>query len=385
MTDPEKLPSAALTRVLDAVVAITSDLDLESVLRQIVTSAMDLTGARYGALGVLDGDRLGRFIPLGLDDAQISAIPHWPHGDGLLGEIIRSPHPVRVANVDADPRSAGYPAGHPHMHTFLGVPIRVRESVFGNLYLTEKADGEPFSRKDEAAVVALAAAAGAAIDNARLYGQAKQIGLLEDRDRIARDLHDVVIQRLFASAMTLMSVQPSVTDETARARIEEIVTDLDETIQQIRSTIFSLHTATDPDAPSIDSRLQAAAHAATTTLGFAPRVVVAVNDGAGTPGTEATLPATVADQLVVVLGESLTNVARHASATAVDVRLEVSPSNACLTVTDNGIGIKTGPGAGPRSGLRNLEVRAQDLGGESECSALPDGGTRLTWRVPLSQ
>jgi len=234
-----------------------------------------------------------------------------------------------------------------------------------------------FTAEDEAAVIALAAAAGVAIENARLYGRAKQVGVLEDRDRIARDLHDVVIQRLFASAMTLMSVQPLVADPNARTRIEETVSDLDETIRQIRSTIFALHTATDPDAPSIEDRFRAQAEAATTVLSVE---VAAEGSGAGVSDGGPSLPAEVADQLVVVLGESLTNVARHAQASHVVVHLSVTAHEARLAVTDDGVGIQPG---GRRSGLRNMQARAAALGGSSTATALPDGGTRLEWWVPL--
>src|SRR5690606_8172265 len=178
--------------------------------------------------------------------AEVAALDHWPHGAGRRGARIANPAPTRVPELADDARAALFPAGPAPMHTSLGGPVRVRETVFGNLYLTDKQGPggarEECSAEDEAAVVALAAAAGVAIENARLYGRAKQVGVLEDRDRIARDLHDVVIQRLFASAMTLMSVQPLVTDPNARTRIEETVSDLDETIRQIRSTIFALHT-----------------------------------------------------------------------------------------------------------------------------------------------
>lgn len=386
MSGDTDLPGGVGRRLLDAVVAVTSDLDLDQVLRRIVQATMDLTGARYGALGVLDPsgrERLARFVPLGLTDDEVAAIDHWPHGEGLLGELIDHPEPIRVAEIADDVRSAGFPAGHPPMHTFLGVPVRVRDTVFGNLYLTDKAGGEPFTAQDEAAVVALAAAAGVAVENARLYGRAKQVGVLEDRDRIARDLHDVVIQRLFASAMSLMSVQPLVTDPTARTRIEETVADLDDTIRQIRSTIFALHTAADPDAPSIEDRLRAQAAAATTVLGFAPDVQVEVageRSGAGVTEGGPSMPAEVADQLVVVLGEALTNVARHAGASAVVVHLGVTAHEARLTVTDNGVGIREG---GRRSGLRNMDARASALGGGCTVTALPDGGTRLEWWAPL--
>lgn len=386
MSGTTDLPDAVGQRVLDAVVAVTSDLDLDQVLRRIVRAAMDLTGARYGALGVLDAsgrERLAQFIPLGLSDDEVAAIDHWPHGEGLLGELIDHPEPIRVHEIADDVRSAGFPEGHPPMHTFLGVPVRVRETVFGNLYLTDKTGRTAFTAQDEAAVVALAAAAGVAIENARLYGRAKQVGVLEDRDRIARDLHDVVIQRLFASAMSLMSVQPLVADPAARSRIEETVADLDETIRQIRSTIFALHTAADPDAPSIEDRLRAQAAAATTVLGFAPDVEVEVaseGTGAGVTDGGPHMPAEIADQLVVVLGEALTNVARHAGASAVAVHLGVTAHEARLAVTDDGVGIREG---GRRSGLRNMGARASALGGGCTVVAVSGGGTRLEWWAPL--
>ncbi|WP_265522273.1 GAF domain-containing sensor histidine kinase [Oerskovia flava] len=374
----ENLPSDVVHRVLDAVVAVSSDLDLDTVLERIVDSAMDLTGARYGALGVTDGPRLVRFVPRGLDDDEVAAIEHWPRGEGLLGELIHAPHPLRVDEIGDDHRSSGFPAGHPPMHTFLGVPVRVRDAVYGNLYLTDKRGGASFTDDDESAVTALAAAAGVAVDNARLYADATRRGLLEDRDRIARDLHDLVIQRLFASAMSLMSIQGLVTDPTARGRIEETVTDLDDTIRQIRSTIFALHTAADPAAPSLDDRVRSAVDAAVRTLGFTPDVTVEADPAAQ-------VPADVADQVVAVLGEALTNVARHALAGSTVVHLAVTPAEVALTVTDDGVGIRPD---GRRSGLRNLAVRAQDLGGEftleaARADAQDRPGTRLSWRVPV--
>ncbi|MHA7134376.1 GAF domain-containing sensor histidine kinase [Oerskovia turbata] len=351
----ESLPSAVAHRVLDAVVAITSNLDLDTVLRRIVEAAMDLTGARYGALGVRDGERLGRFVPVGMEDHQVDAIDHWPHGHGLLGEVIRNPHPLRVDKIEGYPAASGYPAGHPPMHSFLGVPIQVRDSVYGNLYLTDKRDGSPFTTDDEAAVTALAAAAGVAVDNARLYEDGRRVAVLEDRERIARDLHDVVIQRIFASAMTLMSTTKHIENELVRSRVEEAVNDLDDTIREIRSTIFALQATTPPEA-SLQERLTAAADAITPALGFAPTVVIESDDSS-------LVPAEVADQLVVVVGEALTNVARHARASHVDVRLRVTDDAITLSVVDDGIGCAGVDAGDHRGGLHNLATRAEALRG----------------------
>ncbi len=399
----ESLPSAVAHRVLDAVVAITSNLDLDTVLRRIVEAAMDLTGARYGALGVRDGDRLGRFVPVGMEDSEVEAISHWPHGHGLLGEVIRHPHPLRVDKIEGYPAASGYPAGHPPMHSFLGVPIQVRDSVYGNLYLTDKRDGSPFTQDDEAAVRALAAAAGVAVDNARLYEDGRRVAVLEDRERIARDLHDVVIQRIFASAMTLMSTTKHIENEIVRSRVEEAVNDLDDTIREIRSTIFALQATTPPEA-SLQERLTAAADAVTPALGFAPSVIIESDDSS-------LVPAEVADQLVVVVGEALTNVARHARASRVDVRLKVTDDAITLSVVDDGIGCEGIDAGDHRGGLHNLATRAEALHGklavgpaeavarevvgtrgtvhdaattgDGSSTAVPTGrGTALVWRIP---
>jgi signal transduction histidine kinase len=161
--------------LLEAVVAVGRNLELDVVLRQIVEAAATLAGARYAALGVVgEGGRLAEFVPVGLTEEQITGVAHWPEGRGLLGELISNPHPLRLSDMSAHPRSHGLPAGHPPMKTFLGVPVRIRDEVFGNLYLTEKRDGGGFDEEDEEVVTALAAAAGVAIENARLYEEARR-------------------------------------------------------------------------------------------------------------------------------------------------------------------------------------------------------------------
>ncbi len=161
--------------LLEAVVAVGSNLELEAVLRRIVQAAVTLVDARYGALGVIDRDgRLADFIPVGLDEAAIGRIDHWPEGRGLLGLLITDSRPLRLADIASHPRSSGFPEGHPPMKSFLGVPVRIRDEVYGNLYLTEKRDGSAFDEEDETLVTALSAAAGVAIENARLYDEANR-------------------------------------------------------------------------------------------------------------------------------------------------------------------------------------------------------------------
>ncbi|MQA93959.1 MAG: GAF domain-containing protein [Streptosporangiales bacterium] len=524
--------------LLEAVVTVGSELDLESVLRKIVRTATTLVDARYGALGVIgDGGRLIQFVPVGVSEEEITRIEHWPHGEGLLGLLIKEPSPLRFDDISEHPESYGFPEGHPSMHSFLGVPIRIRGDVFGNLYLTEKTGGQGFDEDDEIIVTALAAAAGVAIENARLYAEtrrretwleassevttrlmlgdqagevlalvvtrARQMGdasvaalalpsqdganlvievadgenaeelrgasvpvgasmlglvfrtgesrliadrergtptglgaleagprmavplgtaetrrgvlvlgkkegrapftggtarmlyafagqaavaievaearadadrliVLEDRDRIAKDLHDVVIQRLFATAMTLMSTLRLIDRPEAAARVRSAVDELDGTIREIRSTIFALQT---PQAGTVSlrARLMDVVETAAVTLGFHPGV--ALNGP-----IDAAVPDEVGDQLVVVLGEALSNAARHAQAHRVDVSIKVETDLVELRVADDGTGIKPG---GRRSGLRNMEERAVALGGTFEAGAGESRGTVVIWRVPF--
>ncbi len=177
--------------LLDAVVAIGSGLDLEAMLRRIAEAAVDLVDARYGALGVIGEDqRLSEFIPVGLDAGEISQIHHWPEGRGLLGLLIKDPRSLRLADIAAHPESSGFPDGHPPMRTFLGVPVRAGDRVFGNLYLTEKRGGGEFTEDDEAVLTALGAAAGVAVENARLYEEATR------QQRLLRASSELTMQLL---------------------------------------------------------------------------------------------------------------------------------------------------------------------------------------------
>jgi signal transduction histidine kinase len=525
--------------LLEAIVSIGSDLDLETMLRSIIEAATKLVDARYGALGVIgEDDRLAQFITAGVTQEQIDALEHWPHGLGILGLLIKDPRPIRLADLSAHPESYGFPANHPPMRRFLGVPIRVREEVFGNLYLTEKAGGEEFDDDDQNVVSALATAAGVAIENARLYqdarrrerwlqataeistallsgtapgevldlvvrraremcdadlatvaladdaseeldvrvadgryaeelqhvrvpfdealaGQvyrtgasralvdaedearksgipsrvplgptlmvplgvgasargvltvanvsghaafgehvqrlletfaaqaavalelaerrrdAERLVVLEDRDRIAKDLHDTVIQRLFAIAMTLMSAMKITQKRDVAVRVQRAVDDLDDTIRQVRSTVFALQ-ATGEDEPTLRSRLFGVIDGATESLGFAPAMRL---DGLlDTVVDEAT-----GENLIAVLREALSNAARHAHATRVDVSV-VAGVDLLLRVADDGVGISE---TGRRSGLANMASRAKTLGGEFDVRPGETGGTVIEWRVPL--
>lgn len=365
-------------RLMDAVVAISSDLSLPTVLRSIVESACSLVGARYGALGVIGPGAgglekgLAQFITVGVDEADIAAIDHYPEGHGLLGLLITEPHPLRLPEIARHPKSFGFPKGHPVMHTFLGVPVRVRDDVFGNLYLAEKEGGQKFTSDDEELVVALAGAAGVAIENARLHEKVGELVLIEERERIARDLHDTVIQRLFATGMGLQGTSRLIDRPDVAARVTEAIEEIDATIREIRGAIFALQ-AHEKGGPSLRVAVLALAADATRTVGCEPRVHF---DGP----VDSALDAVVGEELLTTLREALSNVAKHAHATRVDVNVHVG-SDVTLQVIDNGAGMPESPQFG--QGISNMTARASSLGGTMTLTDTSSGGTTLTWRVPL--
>ena len=530
-----------LRRLLTANRAVAAELSLPVVLRRIVEAARDLVGARYAALGVIGVDGLlEEFIHVGMDDATVRRIGELPKGRGVLGALIEEPHPIMLTRIADDERSSGFPPGHPEMTTFLGVPIRSRNEVFGNLYLTDREGGD-FTREDEDLVLALAATAGVAIENARLYEEAgrrqqwleasaeitaallnpgqhrdpleliadsvlrladadlvslvlraeddpvmldvavasgvhadqlrgiryptknslvelaletgrgvrvgaiddeqhynvhlrrvadigaamavplsgeaeahgaivmgrlagrhsfasadlemaeafanhaaialelsavrldrERLAVLEDRDRIARDLHDHVIQRLFAAGLTIQSIAGGVQGEGGAARLTQVVDDLDDTIRQIRTSIFDLH-----GSPSREGQLRSAVLAILErlrpALGFQPTVRF-------TGPVDTMLDhARVADAEAVVR-EAVTNAAKYAQASKLVVEVAASENALTIQVADNGVGLASAPHTG---GLANMQQRAQDLGGAFSVETATDGGTLLHWRIPL--
>lgn len=366
----------SLRQLLDIVLTVGSDLDLAAMLRRIVQGAVELVDATYGALGVLDETktRLAQFITVGFDDETYQAIGHLPEGHGILGLLIVDAKPLRLPDLNEHPDSYGFPPHHPPMRSFLGVPIRVRDEVFGNLYLTDKASAEVFTDVDEELVVGLAAAAGVAIENARLLSKVEELALVEDRERIARDLHDTVIQRLFATGMSLQSAVRLVTSDPGAAigRIGGAVDELDTTIKQLRTAIFDLEQAK-ATHDGLRARILALAREAAVPLGFDPRVVL---DGA----IDTALHDNVGNELVATLREALSNVARHARATRVDVEVVVD-GEVRLTVTDDGLGPPSDD-LPVGKGLRNMGDRAAKLGGALQLRAALGGGTVVEWTAP---
>ena len=374
---PEYAGPRQLRRLLDAVVSIGSELDLPVALRRIIAAATELADATYGALGVLDESRsrLSEFITVGIDDEARARIGNLPEGHGILGLLIVEPKPIRIPDISEHPDSYGFPPDHPPMTSFLGVPILVRDEVFGNLYLTDKKGGDVFTDIDEELVVALAAAAGVAIENARLHARVKEISLLEDRERIARDLHDTVIQRLFATGLTLQGAARLAQRPEVIERIQRAVDDLDETVREIRTAIFELHTTRTPGT-GLRKEVLALAQEMSRVLGFSP--VVRFDGPIDTAVAEE-----LAEHLTATLREALANVARHAGASRVDVDVVVRDGRLGLTIIDNGAGIAPDADRAGR-GLGNMATRAEKLGGDFSIERRPEGGTRVHWAAPVS-
>jgi signal transduction histidine kinase len=366
-----------MRRLLDAVVDVGAGLDLPEILSRVVEAATELADARFGALGVLDatGTQLEDFITIGIDPGRRAQIGSLPKGHGILGLIIDGDEPVRLDELSDHPAAYGFPPNHPPMGSFLGVPIRIRDRTFGDLYLTEKRGGGSFTEADEELVVGLAAAAGVAIDNARLHDRVGRLALADDRARIGRDLHDTVIQRLFATGLALQGAQVMCNADPAEAarRIEAAVDDLDLTVKHIRSVIFGLDASRRGETGMRD-RILSLTQEAAGPLGFGPRVSF---EGP----VDTLVPEHVQTDLLATLREALANAARHAGARTVDVRVLATTDEIELTVRDDGRG-----GAASRPGgrgLRNMGTRAERLGGACRIENAPGGGTLVTWRVPV--
>ncbi len=336
-----------------------------------------MTSARYCALGVLNDDRTGlaEFITSGLDVEQERLIGERPSGLGVLGLLISEPKTLRISRIDEHPQSFGFPPNHPQMTSFLGVPITARGAVYGILYLTDKVGCAEFTNDDQALVEALAIAAGIAIENARLHQQARRVAVLEDRDRLARDLHDTVIQHLFGVGLALQSLASMQVDDGAQARLRDAVTQIDATISQIRTTIYGLGLAV-PGA-SVRSQMVALVRELEGSTGFPIELSF---EGP----VDVSVSNEVGEHLQAVARESLSNVGRHANATTATLTLSASGGFCELEVVDNGRGMELPserPGGG--MGLPNLRRRAEKLGGTMEVTSLDSGGTQMTWRVPI--
>ncbi|MCU1498024.1 MAG: putative signal transduction histidine kinase [Acidimicrobiales bacterium] len=373
---PAPTGARALRRLHEAVAAGTVDVDLAVVLRRLVEAAVGLLDARYGALGVVAADRatLRDFVTVGVEPPTMDGGGGHPVGHEMHALVIRDACPLRLPDLVAYPGSSGFPRGLLSMTSFLGVPVFVGSEAFGSLYVTGKRRGAVFTEADEALAVALSLTAGLAIERAQGRARGAETVILEDRDRIARDLHDKVIQRLFATGLSLESAGMLARPIPELAcRIRRAVDDLDATIRDIRHTIFALHEVTTA-AATLRRQLADVVEQLADALGFVPELRFE-----GVVDTQ--IPPLLASEIVMVVGEGLVNVARHANASTASITVSVRDGRLVARVDDDGVfpgRLCTGG-----SGLANLRTRAMRQGGRCDLVARPGGGTRLLWQVPL--
>jgi len=379
-------PDAALDAVeaFDAATrAIAGVLDLESVLQLITDRVRILVRAEYAALGISDAyGRIEQFITSGISREDRHRIGSVPSGLGILGLIIREGRTYRIPDIAAHPDAHGFPPHHPAMRSFLGVPIRHKSGFLGNLYLANKQGANEFSATDERFVEMFARHAAIAIENARLHARVQQLAVVEERDRIGRDLHDGIIQGIYAVALSLEDVPDMIVDSPseASARVDRAIDRLNLTIREIRNFILGL-----------DSELADAGDLVVGLAGLAEEVRINTmiefdldidpDDGSQVQGA---LPTAHRAQLLQMAREALSNMARHSRATSASISLGLDDGFAVLEIVDNGRGFDpNAPVQAGHHGLDNLRDRAAAMAGVLVIDSEPGVGTRIIVRVPL--
>jgi len=360
--------------------AIAGELDLDRVLQLIVDSVRGLVGARYAALGTFDErGRIERFITSGIDDALRRQIGPLPQGHGLLGTIIRDGRTLRIPDIARHPESYGFPAHHPPMHSLLGVPIGIAAGIVGNFYLTEKESAVEFSQEDQELVERFAAHAGIAIQNARLHQEVQKLAIVDERLRISRDLHDGIIQSIYAVSLSLEEVPDLIDEDRAGAlgRVDRAIDRLHTTIGDIRTFIVGLGSEA---GDGLAGALEPMAHELLAGTGI--NLTLELSDAAE---LDRRLPPEAAHELSQIAREALSNVARHSSAGRARLRVGIEDDVATLTVEDDGSGFDPGQALGSgHFGLANLRDRTAAVAGQLTIESTREAGTRIIVRLPVA-
>ena len=362
-----------------AVQGISGVLALEPVLQLIVDRVRDLGEAEYAALGIVSADGvIEHFITSGISAAQRERIGAPPRGRGLLGLITVEGQTFRIAEIARDPRRYGFPPNHPEMHSFLGVPVTVKGHAVGDLYLTNKQGAPEFSEDDQRLVERFAAHAGLAIENARLSERVQALAVVEERERIGRDLHDGIIQRIYAVTLGLDDVPDIAAQDppAAAERVERAIDALHAAIGEIRTFIYGLRPGLDGPG-GIASALETLV--AETRLHSPLQIEVHAE-------ASPALSATVSGELLSIAREALSNAARHASATTVVLSVGAADGELRLEVADDGVGFDAAaPRPAGHHGLNNMRRRAESLGGRLLVESGKGRGTRIIVALPLPE
>lgn len=369
---------AVLQAVSSAVLAVTRHLSVREVLQVIVRSARCLLGARYAALGVPDDDgAFAHFVADGITDEEWEAIGPTPRQHGMLGAMLRDATPVRLRDIRADPRFEGWPRAHPVLKDFLGVPIRHGDETLGILFLSNKETPGGFTEDDQRLLTLFAAHAAIALTNARLYERGRELTVIEERTRMARELHDAVTQKLFSLRLTAQTAATLVEADPRRAaaELDRVQRLAGEALTELRAVIVELRPA-ELDRHGLLETLRK--HVALLDR-LHPASVTFVCDG----GPPRDLPPAVEVALLRVAQEAVHNALRHSGAKTIEVRLARRAGVLVLDVTDDGSGFEVGGPPGRGLGLASMGERAQAAGGTLSVTSEPGRGTRVRMEVTL--
>lgn len=376
----------------EAALALTTELDLQTVLQKMVDISRGLLHSKYGALGVIErgSSQILQFITSGITPEDRARIGAPPTGHGLLGVIIQpGGEPLIVSDIGKDPRSVGFPPNHPPMKSLLGVPIKSKGETFGNLYVADKLSSElgedevliNFDQADLQLLEKFATQAAIAIENAQLYRKTQELAVVQERERFGMALHDGIMQSVYASGLSLQEAQRQLNGQNREAgkRIDQAIETLSQVLRDLRNYIMGLRTGRFQGQDLTTSLAQLARELRANTLmnvHFSPPAKTAILNLAE-PET---------DEVLLIVQEALNNVRKYAQAHNVDLMLDRKDDQIALEIRDDGIGFDTEPAAGATgNGLRNMRERVQNLGGSFELSSKIGKGTNIQISVPLSQ
>lgn len=368
-----------LAAINEASLALSSDLDLPSLLQRAVDLSRKVTSARYGALLMLDeAGTIAEFLTSGISQEERDRLLRLRERKGLLTAVIPEGETLWADRITDDLRSVGFPRHHPAMTSFIGLPIVFEGRTVGDLYLADKDGGRPFTERDEEMLRTFAAHAAIAIKNAHLYQQVQDLAVLEERDRIGMDLHDGVIQSLYATGLTLENSLEDLEQDPdqVQPQLQRAIADLNETIADIRSYIFNLR-------PTVlaDTDLAGAVGGLLQELKVNALLDVRLMEE---PDACRGLSEEQIAALFHVAQESLTNVQKHARASSVSARLEHRDGVFRMTIADDGVGFDPArPGGG--QGLYNMRERVEALGGRLQVESASERGTRLSIELRLAK